>query len=115
MRVGFLCPIADMPKEGWIQGVTLFSKRADSVAAWMNGLELSHIKADLVSRELLLHTDISKQFVIAPLMEAQKREGQIFEKTKSACAGYHFLSVQFSPESEDVEGFWLLRQFADNL
>jgi hypothetical protein len=112
---GYLCPIADMPKTGWIQGLTLFSKRADSVAGWMSALELSHIKADLVSRELVLHTDISKQFVVAPLMEAQKREAQVFEKTKSACNGYHFLSVQSSPDAEDVEGFWLLRQFGDAL
>lgn len=112
---GYLCPIDDMPKEGWIQGITLFSKRAESVAAWMNGLELSHIKADLIARELVLHTDISKQFVLAPLMEAQKKEGQIFERTKAASAGYHFLSIQSSPEAEDVEGFWLLRQFGDNL
>jgi hypothetical protein len=112
---GYLCPIKDMPTTGWIQGITLFSRRAESVAAWMNGLELSHIKADLISRELILHTDISKQYVVAPLMEAQKREAQIFEKTKSASNGYHFLSIQSSPESEDVEGFWLLKQFGDNI
>ena len=40
---------------------------------------------------------------------------QIFEKGKTAASGYHFLSVQASPESEDVEGFWLIRQFEDDL
>ena len=30
-------------------------------------------------------------------------------------SGYHFLSVQFDPDSEEVEGFWLLREFDDSL
>ena len=112
---GHLCPLAGMPRTGWIQGLALFSRRADAVAAWMSGLEISHVKADLVSRELLLHTDISKQFVIAPLSEAQKREAQVFERTKANSNGFHFLSVQASPDADDVEGFWLLRQFGDSV
>jgi len=112
---GRLCPIAQMPKTGWIHGITLFSKRADAVASWMNGLEISSLRGDLVTRELMLNTDISTQFVVAPLQEAQKREAQIFEKGKSEAAGYHFLSVQSSPDAEEVQGFWLLRQFDPSL
>lgn len=48
-------------------------------------------------------------------MDAQKKEAQMFEKGKAEVEGYHFLSVQSSPEAEDVEGFWLLRQFSDSL
>ena len=40
---------------------------------------------------------------------------QIFEKGKTASAGYHFLSVQATPESDEVEGFWLIRQFDSDL
>ena len=47
--------------------------------------------------------------------EAQKREAQIFEKGKSTQNGYHFLSVQYDPDSDDVEGFWLLREFDECL
>ena len=112
---GKLCPITELPKEGLVYGITLFSKRADSVAAWMSGLELGFIRADLVSRQLILETDITTQFVIAPLMDAQKKEAQIFEKSKMAANGYHFISVQTSPESEEVEGFWLLRNFNDTV
>jgi len=112
---GRLCPIAQMPKTGWIHGITLFSKRADAVASWMNGLEISSLRGDLVTRELMLNTDISTQFVVAPLQEAQKREAQIFEKGKNEAAGYHFLSVQSSPDAEEVQGFWLLRQFDPSL
>ena len=42
----------------------------------MNGLEIAYLRADLLGRELMLNTDISTQFVVAPLMDAQKREGK---------------------------------------
>ena len=48
-------------------------------------------------------------------MDAQTREAQIFEKGKATSNGYHFLSVQAEPDSDEVEGFWLLRQFTDKL
>jgi hypothetical protein len=44
----------------------------------MNGLEIAYLRADLLSRELMLNTDISTQFIVAPLMDAQKREGEFF-------------------------------------
>jgi RNA-binding protein Tab2/Atab2 len=55
---GRLCPLKDMPKTGWIHGITLFSKRADAVAAWMNGLEIAYLRGDLLTRELMLNCDI---------------------------------------------------------
>lgn len=115
IKIGRLCPITDMPKTGWVHGITLFSKRADSIAAWMQALEIANIKADLLTRELIMNVDLNLQYVIAPLLDAQKKEAIIFEKGRSAAQGYHFLSVQFSPESEDVEGFWLLREFSNTI
>lgn len=57
IKKGRLCPIRDLPKEGqWVHGINLFSKRAAAVAAWMNGLEIAYLKADLIGREMLLHT-----------------------------------------------------------
>ena len=41
----------------------------------MNGLEIAYLRADLLSRELMMNTDISTQFIVAPLMDPQKREG----------------------------------------
>lgn len=101
--------------KGWVHGITLFSKRAESVAAWMDGLEIAFLRADLLTKELVLNTDISSQYVIAPLSDPQKKESMIFEKGKKEFKGFHFLSVQASPEAEEVEGFWLLRQFEDSL
>lgn len=111
IKKGRLTPMRELPQTGWVHGITLFSRRADSIAAWMQGLEISHLKADLLTRELVLNLDVNLQYIIAPLSEAQKREAQVFEKGRSTSSGYHFLSVQFSPDSEDVEGFWLLREF----
>jgi hypothetical protein len=122
IKKGKLAPLNQLPpasedpaNPNWIHGITLFSKRADAVAAWMNGLEIAFLRADLIGRELILNTDIRSQFIIVPLNDAQKREAQIFEKGKAKADGYHFISVQFTPESEEVEGFWLLRQFSDSL
>ena len=112
---GRLCPMRDLPRTGWIHGITLFSKRSESIAAWMSGLEIAYLRADLLGRELILETDISTQYIVAPLMDAQKREAQIFEKGKETANGYHFISVQDSPEAEDVQGFWLLRKFSDSI
>ena len=121
IKRGVLCPIRELPKSAskdetrWVHGITLFSRRADAVASWMNGLDIAYLKSDLIARELLLNTDISAQFIVAPLMDAQKREAQIFERGKVEANGYHFISVQFSPDSEEVEGFWLLREFSNDL
>lgn len=112
---GRLCPLNAMPETGWIHGITLLSSRASSIAAWMDGLEISSVKADLLGKELLLNTDISSQFIIARLGDAQKKEAQVFEKGKTEANGYHFISVQETPESEEVEGFWLLKEFGENL
>lgn len=112
---GKLCPLDEMPKTGWIHGITLFSRRSSAIAAWMSGLELAFLRADLLSRELMIHCDISTQFILAGITDVQKKEAQIFEKGKTSASGYHFISVQEDPESENVDGFWLLRQFDDNL
>lgn len=42
----------------------------------MNGLEIAYLRADLLSRELMMNTDISTQFIVAPLMDPQKKEGK---------------------------------------
>lgn len=51
-------------------------QRSESIAAWMNGLEIAYLRADLLSRELMMNTDISTQFIVAPLQDAQKKEGR---------------------------------------
>ena len=111
---GTLCPTTKMPKEGLINGIALFSQRADSIAGWMSGVEISDIEADLLGRELKISTDINKQYLLAPLGETQKKEARIFEKGKTDQSGYHFLSIQFTPESEEPEGFWLLRKYTES-
>lgn len=112
---GSLCPLQDLPRTGWVHGITLISKRAESIAAWLSGLEIGSLRADLLSRELLMQCDITTQLIVATLNDKQRKEAQIFEKGKGAVAGYHFLSVQESADAEEVAGFWMLRQFDDVL
>jgi len=57
--MGKLCPTRDMAPEGWVHDITLFSQRADAVAAWMSGVEISTIQADLLSREFILNVDFN--------------------------------------------------------
>jgi hypothetical protein len=111
IKKGCLCPISEMPRSGWIHGVCLFSKRADAVAAWMDGMEICGVDVNQQAREVLIQTGINSQSVLASLLEEERVEAKIFEQGKTAATGYHFLSVQSSPDADDVEGFWLLRQF----
>lgn len=115
MQRGKVVPLRDMPKTGWIHGITLFSSRATSIATWMTGVEIASLKADLLTKELILNADITRQFVVAPLTDKQKEEARVFEKGKASSNGYHFLSVQAGPDADGVEGFWLLREFDSDL
>lgn len=112
---GYLCPMQHLPKSGWIHGLSLYSRRSPSVAAWMSGIELSAVTVNLLTQEILFNTDINSQLLLTPLQEIQKREGVLFEKGKADAQGYHFLSIQSDPQTEEVDGFWLLRQFYDPL
>jgi hypothetical protein len=56
----------------------------------MNGLEIAYLRADLLSRELMLNTDISTQFIVAPLMDAQKREGEFFLYVHDMCLSPYY-------------------------
>ena len=62
-----MAPLAPLPRDTWVHGVTLFSPRAAAIAAWMSGLEIAHIRADLIGGELLMSEGITQQFLLAPL------------------------------------------------
>jgi hypothetical protein len=95
-----------------IPGLIIFSSRSVPLSAWMSGLELAFLKADLdAPAQLLLETGISDRWILAPLnsdpLQAEARE---FETAKQAAKGVHFLAVQASPEIEAFAGFWLLQE-----
>lgn len=79
-------------------------------AAWMNGLEVSSIEADVSRGCLILSVGISTRYVYATYKKTlvTTKEAEAWEATKKACGGLHFLAIQEDLNSDDVVGFWLL-------
>merc|ERR1719410_1496530 len=93
--VGKLCPIdSDLPADSFIQGIVIFSSRSKALATWLTGIELCGIKCDVRKRVLVMEADISTQYLMARLTDAQREEGAIFEQGKNSLRGLHFVSVQ---------------------
>jgi hypothetical protein len=113
--VGRICPVApELPADAFVQGIVILTNRADALASWLGGTELSGFKADLRKRTLVMETDIDNQYLMAKLNEVQREEAAAFEEGKDNLNGLHFVSVQEDDES-DPSGFWLLREIPDGL
>ncbi|QQE66480.1 hypothetical protein GFS31_31780 [Leptolyngbya sp. BL0902] len=97
-----------------IPGLLIFSPRAQALAAWMSGLELSHWRIDTGKNpQLVLETGAADSWILASLANpALLAEAQMFETAKRKASRVHFLGVQASPGSESFEGFWLLQDLA---
>jgi len=110
--VGRLCPIdSDLPGDSFVQGIVVFSSRSKALATWLAGVELCGVKCDIRKRVLVMEADISTQYLMARLNDAQREEGAIFEKGKNDLRGLHFVSVQKS-DDDDPDGFWLIRDIS---
>lgn len=101
---------ADIPDDAMIQGMLLLSRRAGALAAWLSGLEVAYVRADLQRRDAVLETGIDTRYLMAKLRDDQRVEAQAFEQGKARMQGVHFVGVQEDPEADEVEGFWLLRE-----
>mmetsp|Transcript_13878 Transcript_13878/g.16860 ORF Transcript_13878/g.16860 Transcript_13878/m.16860 type:complete len:348 (+) Transcript_13878:134-1177(+) len=113
--VGRICPVPDdLPADSFVQGIVILTSRADALASWVSGTEISGFKADLRKRTLVMETDIDNQYLMAKLNEIQRQEAAAFEEGKDNLNGLHFVSVQEDDES-DPAGFWLLREIPDGL
>ncbi|GMY22488.1 protein TAB2 homolog, chloroplastic-like [Fagus crenata] len=93
-----------------IPGLAVASSRATPLAAWMNGLEVSSIEADLSRASLILSVGISTRYVYATYKKTPvtTNEAEAWEAAKKACGGLHFLAIQEDLDSDDCVGFWLL-------
>mmetsp|Transcript_4956 Transcript_4956/g.9453 ORF Transcript_4956/g.9453 Transcript_4956/m.9453 type:complete len:348 (+) Transcript_4956:107-1150(+) len=113
--VGRLCPMdPNLPADEFVQGIVILTNRAEALASWLAGTELSGFYADLRKRTLVMETDIENQYLMAKLNDVQREEAAAFEEGKDKLNGLHFVSVQDDDES-DPAGFWLLRAIPDNL
>lgn len=93
-----------------LTGLCVYSKRAKGVAAWMSGAEVVAVKADVGTKEVVLLCGLSTSYLFARLVGAIREEGKAFERAKEASGGVHFLAVMVDEGSDEVEGFWLLRE-----
>lgn len=80
------------------------------IAAWMNGLEVCSIEADVARASLILSVGISTRYVYATYKKTPEStsEAEAWEAAKKACGGLHFLAIQDDLNSDDCCGFWLL-------
>lgn len=109
---GTLCPLPSdgLPPDLMVPGIAIFSKRAPAIAAWLTGVDLAFVKAVLESREILLEVGLDTQYLLARMRTmGQTSEATQYEEQKLLTSGLHFLSVQRGPESEQPDGFWLLK------
>uniref|UniRef100_A0A7N2LDH2 RNA-binding protein Tab2/Atab2 C-terminal domain-containing protein n=1 Tax=Quercus lobata TaxID=97700 RepID=A0A7N2LDH2_QUELO len=93
-----------------IPGLAVATSRARPLAAWMNGLEVCSIEAELSRASLILSVGISNRYIYATYKKTPEttNESEAWEATKKACGGLHFLEIQEDLDSDDCVGFWLL-------
>ena len=107
---GSMCPVDDdVSKQCRIPGLLIFSKRARAVAAWTSGAEIAYIKGIMEKREVVVECGLTTNYLLAKITKDLRDDVKKFEDGKKQASGLHFLAVQESMDSEEIEGFWLLR------
>mmetsp|Transcript_3169 Transcript_3169/g.5583 ORF Transcript_3169/g.5583 Transcript_3169/m.5583 type:complete len:368 (-) Transcript_3169:166-1269(-) len=111
---GDICPIdreqLGLSDESLISGVLMFSKRAKPLSAWLTGLEMASLVADLDKRDILLDCDLSTSYLFGKIVGDQVEEARNFEKLKKKNSGLHFIGVCANESADEIEGFWLMRE-----
>jgi len=108
---GELCPVdEDLSDDELISGLVIYSRRATPIPAWMSGLELACITADLKKREVLVECDLNTSYLFAKISPQMSDDARDFEDRKKALNGLHFVAVQKDEKSDEIDGFWLLRE-----
>lgn len=94
-----------------VPGLVIFSSRAQPMAGWMSGLEVSELRVEpgKIPR-LILETGSADSWVIAALNTPElQQEAENFETAKQQANQVHFLAVQADPDTEAFAGFWLMQ------
>lgn len=102
---------ADLPKNTLIPGVAVFSRRAMPLAAWTNGLDIATVKADVERSCLILETGVNQRWRYGGWKPSPDsiEEARGWEEAKGEVNGLHFLAVQPDPDSDELNGLWLLQ------
>ena len=99
-----------IPDNEMIQGILIFSPRAQNIAAWLASMELSTLKADFNRKQIIMEMGIDNYYLFGTINEARKAEAANFEKGKQRLNGVHFVGVQTDPDADGIEGFFLLKE-----
>lgn len=108
---GDQCPVDDgVSGDLNVPGLIVFSKRAKALAAWIGGIELAFIRVLQEQREVVLECGLDTIYRFIQITKDVKKDVTDFETLKNSANGLHFLAVQQSAESDEVEGMWLLSE-----
>ena len=104
--------VAGVPEEALVPGLVIFSPRAQPMAGWLSGLEVSELRIEMgKTPRLILETGTADSWVIAVLNTPElQQEAENFETAKEQANQVHFLAVQANPETEAFAGFWLMQK-----
>lgn len=103
--------LSDLPADVLVPGVAVFSRRSLPMAAWTNGLEIAAVKADVERSCLILETGVNQRWRYGGWRPSPDsvEEAEGWEEAKQGLSGLHFLAVQPDPDSEELNGMWLLQ------
>lgn len=91
-----------------IPGMVIYSTRAPAIAGWMSGVELAAIQAKLEKQEIVLECGLDTRYKFGGISKEIRAEAKHFQASKKPVEGLHFLAVQKSEDSDEVDGLWLL-------
>lgn len=94
-----------------IPGVVAFSKRAANLAAWINGIDLVFIRSVVERAEVNLECGLDNVYRFIQIDDEIREDVRSFQTMKEKAKGLHFLAIQETPESDEIEGLWLMCQF----
>lgn len=95
-------------KDTMVPGLIILSRRAHALAAWLSGIELAFVKGTLEKQQVVFECGLTTVYKFAQITSDLKDDVRSFEAGKDAAGGMHFVAIQKSQESEEVEGMWLL-------
>jgi hypothetical protein len=103
--------LAGVADDTMVPGLVIFSSRAQPMAGWLSGLEVSELRVEAgKTPRLILETGSADSWVIANLNSSElQKEAENFETAKQQANQVHFLAVQADPDTEAFAGFWLMQ------
>ncbi|GJQ12606.1 hypothetical protein GpartN1_g4397.t1 [Galdieria partita] len=101
-----------------LPGIIVYSERADSLASWTGGAEVSFIKFLEQELELVLECGINSHYRLAKIAKNNLliEEAKTFEEMKWQMKGFHFYAIQSlkeTPGTSNIKGLWLLNDFME--